>query len=173
MGDQSTTVSLWMWATLWFSATRVATWLLTRTLPRLDRALLRLSDGDLSIARLLSALGGPVIQLTTIGTKTGKERTVPVFCLRDGNRWIVLASNWGRRRHRAWYHNLRSNPEMTVSFRGEPGEYVAREATGEERERCLGRLHDLNPAVDIYQARSGDRPLPVMVLSPAGKDVED
>lgn len=118
MNQQSTTVPLWMRATLWFSATRVGTWRLTRTLPRLDRALLRLSDGDLSIARLISALGGLVIQLTTIGAKTGKERTVPVFGLQDGDRWIVLASNWGRRRHPAWYHNLEANPEVRVSFRG-------------------------------------------------------
>lgn len=167
MTEQSTTVPLWMRATLWFSATRVGAWLLTRTLPRLDRALLRLSDGDVSIARVISALGGPVIQLTTIGAKTGKERTVPVFGLRDGDRWVVLASNWGRERHPAWYHNLRANPELEVTFRGDTGEYVAREATGEERERYLDRLHELNPAVDTYQSRSGDRPLPVMLLSPA------
>ena len=173
MDQQSTAVPLWMRATLRFSGTRAGTWLLTRTLPPLDRTLLRLSDGDVSIARVISALGGPVIQLTTIGAKSGKERTVPVFGLRDGDRWVVLASNWGRERHPAWYHNLKANPEVAVSFRGETNEYVAREATGEDRERYLDRLHELNPAVDTYQERSGDRPLPVMVLSPAEEESEN
>lgn len=170
MGDEATTVPLWMRATLWFSATRFGTWLLVRTLPRLDRALLRISGGRLSLPRIISALGGPVIQLTTIGAKTGKERNVPVFGLRDGDRWVVLGSNWGRERHPAWYHNLKANPAVKVTFRGETGEYVAHEATGDDRERYLDRIRELNPGLDTYQERSGDRPLPVVVLSPADED---
>lgn len=166
MVGQSTDVPRWMRATLWFSATRFGTWLLSRTLPPLDRTLLRISSSRVSLARIISALGGPVIRLTTIGAKTGTERTVPVFGLRDENRWVVVASNWGRETHPAWYHNLNANPEVKVTYRGQTREYVAREAAGDEREEYFDRIAKLNPGLETYRERSGERPIPIVVLSP-------
>jgi len=93
--------------------------------PRVDRVLSSVSGGRLSIARLLSALGAPVVELTTVGTKTGKRRSVPVLGFRDGRKWVVVASNWGRDRQPAWYHNLRARPDVELSFGGETEQYVA------------------------------------------------
>lgn len=118
-------------------------------------------------------MGGPVIRLTTIGAKTGKERPVPVFGLRDGDRWVVIASNWGREAHPAWYHNLKANPEVKVTARDQTGEYVAREATGDEREEYLNQIAELNPGLETYQKRSGERSIPVVVLSPSEKTEAD
>jgi hypothetical protein len=89
-----TTSPWWLRLSLWFAATRLGTWVLSRTLPRVDRVLSSVSGGRLSIARLLSALGAPVVELTTVGTKTGKRRSVPVLGFRDGRKWVVVASNW-------------------------------------------------------------------------------
>jgi len=71
-------------------------WFFSHTLHHVDRGLLRLSGGRVSIPGALAGL--PVIRVTT-GAKTGTERTVPLVGLRDGERWVLVASNWGRERH--------------------------------------------------------------------------
>ena len=161
-----TTSPWWLRLSLWFAATRLGTWVLSRTLPRVDRVLSSVSGGRLSIARLLSALGAPVVELTTVGTKTGKRRSVPVLGFRDGRKWVVVASNWGRDRQPAWYHNLRARPDVELSFGGETEQYVASEVTGAKRAAYWSRLEALNPGLEAYQERSGDRDIPVVVLTP-------
>jgi deazaflavin-dependent oxidoreductase (nitroreductase family) len=54
--------------------------------------------------------GLPVVMLTTTGAKTGRQRTRPVLGIPDGERLILVGSNFGRPHHPAWYHNLRAGP---------------------------------------------------------------
>lgn len=159
----------WLRLSQRIAATRAARWLLPRVLPRIDRALIRVSAGRLSLPTVLAKLGIPVVELTTIGAKTGRERRVPVLGIREGERWIVVASNWGRERHPAWYHNLKANPEVEVTYEGRTDEYVAREATGERRAECWERALELNPALETYRQSSGDRRIPVVELVPPGE----
>src|SRR3954467_3998223 len=100
-------------------ALRPASWFFARTLHPLDRLLLRLSNGRVSIPGVLTGL--PVIMLTTIGAKSGKLRTVPVVGLRDGDKVVVIASNFGQAHHPAWYHNLRAHPEARLELPGRSG----------------------------------------------------
>src|SRR3954452_10840670 len=93
-------------------ALRPASWFFARTLHPLDRLLLRLSHGRVSVPGVLTGL--PVIMLTTIGAKTGKLRTVPVVGLSDGGKIVVIASNYGQAHHPGWYYNLRAHPEATL-----------------------------------------------------------
>ncbi|TMC56402.1 MAG: DUF385 domain-containing protein, partial [Chloroflexi bacterium] len=65
-------------------------WLLARTLHYLDRPLLRLSRGRLSLAGLITGL--PVIMLTTTGSKTGQPRTTPLAGIVDGEYVVLVAS---------------------------------------------------------------------------------
>ena len=58
-------------------STAVGARVFSRTLHHIDPLLLRLSDGHVSIPQVLAGL--PTIELTTIGAKSGKERTVPVL----------------------------------------------------------------------------------------------
>ena len=62
------------------------------------------------------------------------KRTVPFLGLPDGEGVVVIASNYGRRRHPAWYHNLRAHPEATVAVGGAPARRRPR-GEGAERER--------------------------------------
>lgn len=153
-----------------FAATSVGTWLMSRTLPSFDRFLQVVSGGRLTLPKVMWKAGAPVVVLTTIGAKTGKERTVPVLGVQDGEKWVVVASNWGRDRHPAWYYNLTANPEVELTYRGETGQYVAREVTGEEREDYWTRVGEVNPGLETYQERAGERSIPVMVLRPAAED---
>lgn len=150
------------------AASRPGSWVYSHTLHHIDRVLVSLTGGRLNVPRLFA--GAPMIQLTTIGAKTGKERTVPVLGLRDGDRWIVIASNWGKKRHPAWYHNLKANPNVEVTEGNQTAPYVAREASTEEREEYWPQAREMYVGYEVYEQRSGDRDLPVIVLEPMNDD---
>src|SRR5690242_9728906 len=60
--------------------------------------------------------GLQVLLLTTVGRKTGAERTTPLgYFMEDGN-YIITASNAGRDTNPAWFHNLRANPHVKVEI---------------------------------------------------------
>ena len=141
----------------------VGAWLFSRTLHHIDPLLLRLSDGEISIPRVLAGL--PTVQLATVGAKTGKERTVPVLGLSDDDLWVVFATNWGGRRHPAWYHNLQANPEVELTDGGATKTYLARDATDDERDAYWERAKRLYIGFEAYQRRT-DREIPVVVLIP-------
>jgi hypothetical protein len=56
-------------------------------------------------------LGFNALVLTTIGAKSGLERTTPVgsFPGKDGS-WLIVASAAGGRKNPAWYHNIAAHP---------------------------------------------------------------
>src|SRR5947209_273312 len=58
-----------------------------------------------------------VLLLTTIGSKSGKQRSVLLFYLVDGNHFIVVASNRGAADHPSWWWNLRANPNAQIQLR--------------------------------------------------------
>ena len=62
--------------------------------------------------RSLTSLGTgfPLCYLTTTGRRTGEARTVPLLHVADSERVVLIASNWGRRRHPAWALNLDAQP---------------------------------------------------------------
>jgi deazaflavin-dependent oxidoreductase (nitroreductase family) len=145
-------------------ASRLGSWLLSHTVHHLDRLMLRLSGGRYSAAAAVAGL--PIVTLTTIGAKSGAPRSVPLVGLPDNDRFVVIASNWGRSFYPAWYHNLRANPNATLSQKGRTDAYVAREAGGEERERYWQMATRLYLGYDLYKQRTGGRPIPVIVLTP-------
>jgi hypothetical protein len=87
----------------------VGDWYLKRIAPRLDPPLLRLTGG-----RVSSVYPVPVLLLTTTGAKTGLPRTLPLLYLDDGDDIILIASNYGKTSHPAWYRNLVANPRVEV-----------------------------------------------------------
>ena len=58
--------------------------------------------------------GASVLALTTIGARTGLERTSPVGYGVDGDGWIITASAGGAKNHPAWYYNLAAHPDRAV-----------------------------------------------------------
>ena len=146
------------------ASSRVGAWLLSHTMHRMDRPVIRLSKGQRSVASPL--IGLPIVALTTRGTKSGKLHTTPLVGIAEGDNVVVIASNWGRSHHPSWYRNLRANSEVTLSMKGHTGTYVAREATGEDRERYWRRAVDVYKGYASYQQRTGGRKIPVIVMTP-------
>ena len=94
---------------------------------------------------------------------------MPVLAFRDDGPWIVVASNWGRDEHPAWYHNLRSTPEADLTRDGTTERCRASVLTGAEREEYWGMLTDRYVGYDRHQQRT-DRRFPVVRLTPVGGD---
>ena len=108
---------------------------------------------------------GPVLLLTTNGRKSGKERTVPLLYLPDGDDLVIVASNGGTAIHPTWWLNLRANPVARIEAGGRRLLVRAREAGPEERERLWPRLVEMYGGYEGYQEKT-DRPIPVVILSP-------
>jgi len=139
--------------------------ILSGTLHRVDRPILRLSGGRWTATSLLSGL--PVIMLTTTGARSGQPRSVPLIAIPDGDTLILIASSFGRTRHPAWYHNLKATPRVMVSTRGWSATYIAHEAAGQERERLWPLAVQRYAGYAAYARRTAHRQIPVMVLVPA------
>jgi deazaflavin-dependent oxidoreductase (nitroreductase family) len=135
-----------------------------RALHHIDRVVFNLTRGRATFASWVAGL--PIVMLTTTGAKTGRRCTLPLVALPDGDRLVVIASNYGQRRNPAWYHNLKANPRATVCFEGVTREVVARELTGEERERHYARGLAIYPGWTQYRKRASHRQIPVLELSP-------
>jgi deazaflavin-dependent oxidoreductase (nitroreductase family) len=148
-------------------ASRLGAWIFARTLHPLDRLLLRLSRGRVSVPGVVAGL--PVVMLTSIGAKTGQPRTVPLVGLRDGDKVVVIASNFGQTHHPGWYYNLRAHPEATLELLGRSGAYLAREATPAEWQKYWQRAADLYIGFPASQQHARGRTIPIIVLTPIAK----
>ncbi len=148
-------------------ASRPVAWVLARTIHHLDGAVMRASGGRTTASSLVSGL--PIITLTTTGARSGRPRSVPLVGIPDGDRLILIASNWGQTAHPAWYYNVKANPSVTISgSRDVPAErlYTARELAGSERETAWTRAVALYPGYRGYATRTGGRVIPVILLEP-------
>ena len=135
-----------------------------RVINRLHRATLRATGGRVG-ARLR---GMRVVELTTVGRKSGEPRTVMLTSpLQEGKVVVVVASKWGDDRPPAWLLNLQSQPDVLVGIDGGPSRpYVARVATAAERERLWPEVTRDHPHYAGYQDKT-DREIPLVLLTPA------
>lgn len=107
----------------------------------------------------------PVLLLHHVGRKTGEPRVAPVIYLTDGDDLVVVASYGGAPKHPAWFLNLQAAPDTTVEIGRERLAVRARIASPEERARLWPQLTGVYPAFDDYQARTGGREIPLVILS--------
>jgi deazaflavin-dependent oxidoreductase (nitroreductase family) len=143
-----------------FARMPIGDWYMKTLAPRLDPPLLRLTGG-----RLSSVYPVPIMLLTTTGAKTGLPRTLPLLYLTDGDRLILIASNYGKTSHPAWYRNLVANPTAEVLAGKNSGTYTASEITdGAERDRAWDLALDMYAGYGDYEGRAGDRKIPLMRL---------
>lgn len=107
----------------------------------------------------------PILLLTATGHKSGLPRTTPLIFARDGEDYLVVASQGGAPEHPKWYVNVEAHPQAEIQVRAEHIPVTARTASGEERDRLWKVVNDNWPNYDLYQSRT-DRQIPVVVLTP-------
>jgi deazaflavin-dependent oxidoreductase (nitroreductase family) len=79
---------------------------------------------------------------------------------------VLIASKAGARKHPAWFHNVKANPDVEVTLRGARVPMRAAIAEGEERERLWAMANDNYSGYARYQQRAGNRTIPVVALRP-------
>lgn len=137
--------------------------LVLKTMNTLHRGMLRLTGGRVG----WDAASMPVVELTTIGRRSGRRHTVMLTSpLQEGDTWVLVASRGGDDRHPAWFLNLRDTPEVEAVVRGgERRPMRARVAGAEERAELWPRVTAAQPRYAGYQRRTR-REIPLVVLEP-------
>jgi F420H(2)-dependent quinone reductase len=107
--------------------------------------------------------GHPVILLTSLGAKTGKIRKTPLMRVEHDGTYAVVASLGGAPQNPVWYHNLKKNPHVELQDRAIKRDYIAHEATGDEKRVWWDRAVEAWPDYATYQTKT-DRQIPVFVL---------
>jgi deazaflavin-dependent oxidoreductase (nitroreductase family) len=148
-----------------FIATKVGVALFRPTAHHLDRLASKLTGGRRSVASIVT--GVPAVMLTTIGAKSRELRTVAVYGIPHREGLAVIASNFGGAQHPAWYHNLKANPNATVTVEGDTWDAVARTATSDERDEIWAKGLEIYPGWRKYEARAGARHIEAFVVSRA------
>jgi deazaflavin-dependent oxidoreductase (nitroreductase family) len=136
---------------------------LAKVLYRVDHFTLSLSHGRMTVTRII---GLPMIELTTTGAKSGQPRSMPLVSLPDGDRIVLIASNFGQKHNPGWYYNLKAHPECTVQHAGQSKIYLAHEVHGAEREDYFRLAKSYYGGYEKYKQRAAPRQIPVMVLEP-------
>ena len=134
-----------------------------RALNTLHRVMLKASFGRLG----WRAGGMPVLELTTMGRKSGRTRTVMLTSpLQEGDAIVIVASRGGDDHHPAWFLNLRDHPEVQVAFAGKPKRPMrARVATPQERAELWPHVTTVHAGYADYQTTT-DREIPLVLLEP-------
>ncbi len=127
------------------------------------RALLKVSGGRIG----WTAGKMPVLELTTIGRKSGQRRSVMLTSpVQEGDTMVIVASKGGEDTHPAWYLNLVANPEVEVALGGDDAvSMTATVADADERARLWPQVTEKYDTYAGYQ-RKTDREIPLVLLSP-------
>ncbi len=105
------------------------------------------------------------MRLTTVGRKTGQQRSAILGYYEDGPNLVTMAMNgWGEAEP-AWWLNLQARPDVTVDLKTGVRSVRGRAAVGEERERLWARWRDFGDDVDGYATRRPSETA-VVVLEP-------
>ncbi len=110
--------------------------------------------------------GTTALLLTTIGHKSGEERTTPLIYQEHNSDYLIVASKGGADEPPAWYLNLEAKPTVGVQVRDDRFTARARTATPEEKAEMWTKMTAAWPQYDEYQSKT-DREIPVVVLERA------
>jgi len=111
--------------------------------------------------------GLPLVVLTTVGAKTGQERSSLLGGLdAGGGAWVVIASKAGSRNHPGWFVNLCKNPDKVWLEAGKSKLHVRPELlSGDDYEGAYAKVVAASPQYAGYR-KVTDRQIPVVRLTP-------
>ncbi|MEE8550576.1 MAG: nitroreductase/quinone reductase family protein [Gemmatimonadota bacterium] len=135
-----------------------------KAMNRIHRGLLMLTGGRVgwTVANM------PVLELTTIGRRSGNYRSVMLTSPhRENGVFVIVASKGGEDTHPAWFLNLRENPQVVVTMKGGlTSKMIARITTPEERKRLWAIVIGKYPNYASYQKKT-KREIPLVTLEAA------
>jgi deazaflavin-dependent oxidoreductase (nitroreductase family) len=157
-----TVVQRWI---IGLASTRVMSVFNRKMLPRADRLVVRLTRGKATATSLISGL--PTLWLTTIGARSGRERSVPLLGFPRGDDIAVIGTGFGQRSTPGWVHNLEARGEAVMSHLGVEIEVHARLALTAEAELIWEQARRVYPGYANYATWAQHRTIRVFVLEKA------
>ena len=131
--------------------------------PQLHRWLYQRTGGRLGHG----IIGVPALLLHTTGRRTGLRRTAALVYGREGDSYLVAASNYGGDRDPAWLDNIRANSRVQLQLARRHVEAEARIVLpdGHDYARLLAVMNGVNRnRYDLYRTKT-KRPIPLVVMS--------
>jgi deazaflavin-dependent oxidoreductase (nitroreductase family) len=113
-------------------------------------------------------MGVPTLLLRTTGRRSGATRTNALVYARDGEDYLVVASNGGADQPPAWLYNLGAKPEVEIQVAKDRYTGTARivEPTDADYERLWRIVNNNNrDRYTAYQQQTS-RQIPVIAVSP-------
>ncbi|MGI9285832.1 MAG: nitroreductase/quinone reductase family protein [Pseudomonadales bacterium] len=110
--------------------------------------------------------GRKILLLTTLGRKSGQQRTTPLVYMAHDEQCVIYGSNGGRENPPAWLLNLQAEPNATIEIGRKKIPVQANIAEDEQRSRLLPLAHAYNAHWKGYQENT-KREIPLIVLTPA------
>lgn len=140
--------------------------ILTDVITKVNRFLLGISNG-----RLGNKLGKiSVLLLHSVGRKSGKPYATPLSYYRDGENYLLVASNWGEENPPDWFLNLMNHPDTTILVNSTTLLVQARQAEGQEYQRLWEIITRKNSIYIGYQKKMTRR-IPIVILTPVSPSV--
>jgi deazaflavin-dependent oxidoreductase (nitroreductase family) len=128
------------------------------------RALYAGTGGRLGLKRANADAWG-TMRLTTVGRRTGVERTAILGYFEDGPNLVTMAMNGWADPEPAWWLNLQAHPDTIVELADGPRAVHARAADPDERPRLWARWAGYDKGLDGYAALRS-RETAVVILEP-------
>ncbi len=138
----------------WAAGTRPGGWVFAHSLRHLDDLVGRLTRGRHSAPSLLAGLA--VLDVTTTGRKSGKQRTSHLIATPYDGTLALLGTNFGQASTPAWVLNLEADPRAVVTYRGATREVAARVATPQEADEIFTLAGRFYPGYLNYRVRIGE-----------------
>jgi deazaflavin-dependent oxidoreductase (nitroreductase family) len=117
---------------------------------------------------LAKPFGMPLVELHTVGRKSGIPRscylTAPVH---DDRRLVLVASKGGDDRNPDWYRNLQAHPDAEVVVDGKRRKIHARTADADEKAELWPKIVAAYKGYAGYQRRT-TRDIPVVICELRG-----
>lgn len=109
--------------------------------------------------------GRTLLLLHTLGAKSGNERINPVAYVKDGDRFVIIASKGGSPTNPDWYYNVLAHPLVTVEVGKDQFQARAAVAAEPERTRLYNKMIEVAPSFAEYKQKT-NRVIPVFILTP-------
>lgn len=113
-------------------------------------------------------IGVPTLLLRTTGRRSGAIRTNALVYARDGDDYLVVASNGGADQPPAWLYNVQAKPDVQVQVGRKRDQASARviEPSDPEYERLWQIVNENNRhRYTAYQQKTS-RPIPAIAITP-------
>ena len=128
---------------------------------KLQIAVFRRTNGN----NMATLNGMPILLLNTVGRKSKKQRTTPVMYIRDGENYVITASNSGNEHAPGWFYNLQASPLVTIEVPGNQLQVISSLISPEDKHRFWAQLIDRAPFFESYRKKT-TREIPMLLLQP-------